>query len=918
MDSIFESLSEILLLNQKFSNIKNKEEIKYFCDKKVIKNIIILSSYKQKEINLKIIKYISMFISNSPNDDKDKNKFNFFNYICEKNYLNQLIINLNYNFEDKDDDYLSFYINFLKVINNKINSNNIKLIFNEKYNIFPLLDQNLLLLNNDDIMIRNSARNIFLSLIKLNYLPLIEYLCDIPRIVIFIILMRRIKSNILLMINLKNFDKNIFIEKTKELKDKIVEDLLFMQDILSINIYKINYIILNCFFTIVISYLLIKITSFSDNINNQNIKFEISKSINILGIIFKNVKNEHLKNTLCFLLFSKKVFIKINEYLTNKNNQESKEYKSENAKLLNLIYFNFNYCYSKIKFDDFIICNYSTNFLKSFRYIIKHSGINEKEIYSEIKEISNLLQLKDEKEDIQICKNYLNSKLFNYNNNFFIRIYNFHHFISKKTGINIGLYQEKENDSFLSLLYTNFLYIQNKEILSNNNYFQNNILRKEILKYFEDEIKGNNGTNKNAIFNLILFFIEIIYDKNISKNIITNIIKNNNKNILQENNVQINKDQLNITNLSKSKSLNYPKELLLPINKEYFLFINNEKINHKDLILDNNYFEKYIFLYDNEQSDLIINLIDFIFYPRFEMNNNDILLCFRLVECLFNESYLNIENLINHMKSLYLKALLEIKEILFINNNDLKNGIFKFSYSYFEKAFYLNKKSISEIISNYYSDLKLSSFVIIDNSSGVKEKTNLKNLFQKYISLHDLLNDNSYLFKNIKFPLKLIKEELHFEIGEKVDIDQLKLTKINTSLIKTNNDNKNNNMNSNGENLTMFIYNNCLFFALSPENVAKYDINAIDNEKLYLIKYKFCLRYINLIKEEANFTLFFIFDENEYKFNIYAKVENLVKFNKAVEILVNGINNSILLEFSSISSFINNQINEYYKNIDKK
>ena len=328
--------------------------------------------------------------------------------------------------------------------------------------------------------------------------------------------------------------------------------------------------------------------------------------------------------------------------------------------------------------------------------------------------------------------------------------------------------------------------------------------------------------------------------------------------------------------------------------------------------------KKIIFQNDNEQSDWIINIIDFIFYPRFELNNNDILLCFKLVECLFNESYLKNDKLINLMKSHYLKSLLEIKDILFNNNNDLKNGIFKFSYSYFEKAFYLNKKSISEIISNYYSDMKSSSFVIIDNSSNGNEKTFLKNLFQKYISLHDLLIKNSFLFKNIKFPLKLIREELHFEIGEKVDIDKYNLTKINTLLLKVNNENENTFNNSKEENLTMFIYNNYLFFALSPENVSKYDINAIDNEKLYLIKYMFCIRYINLIEDKGNNTLFFIFDASEYKFNIILKLKNLIIFNKAVEILVNGINNSILLEFSSISSFINNQINEYYKNIEKK
>ena len=284
LDSILESLSDTLL-NQKESNIKHAEEIKYFCEKKVIKNIIILSSYRQKEINLKIIKYISIFISNS-SLKSEKNKFNFFSHICENKYLNQLIINLNITTEEKDDDYLSYYINFLKVINNRINIENINLIFNTKNNIFPLLDQILFLLNNDDIMIRNSARNIILSLIKLNYVPLIEYLCDIPRIAIFIILMRKIKTNILLMINLKNIEKNIYVEKTKEFKEKIVEDLLFMQDILSINIYKINYIIINCFLSIVISFLFSKMISFSVNKNSPNINSEISKSINIFRIIF--------------------------------------------------------------------------------------------------------------------------------------------------------------------------------------------------------------------------------------------------------------------------------------------------------------------------------------------------------------------------------------------------------------------------------------------------------------------------------------------------------------------------------------------------------------------------------------------------------------------------------------------------------
>ena len=924
LDSIFESLSDILLVDKKDSYQKNIEEINYFCEKKVIKNIIILSNYKQKEINLKIIKYISIFISNSPVNN-DKNKFNFFNYICENKYLNKLIINLNYNFDEKDEDYLSYYINFLKVIANKINRENIKFIFNIQCNIFPLLDQILLLLNNDDIMIRNSARNIFLSFIKLNYSPLIEYLCDIPRIAIFIILMRRIKSNILLMINLKNSDKNIYIEKTKEFKEKIIEDLLFMQDILSINIYIINYIIINCFFSIILSNLFMKIVSFSNKKNNLDIKTEISKIMNVLRIIFKNIKNENIKNILCFLVFSKNIYSKINEYLTNKNFQENKNSKIENAKLLNLIYFNFNYCYSKMKFDEFVISNYSKSFLKSFRYIIKYSGLNENSIYIEIKEISNLLQLKDEKDDIQLCIGFLNDKLVNYNNNFIIRMYNFHSFISEKTGINCGIFHKENNESFLSLFYSNFVNIQKDETL-NSNYFQNNLLRTEILCFLENEIKGSNGGNKNIIFNIILLFIEIINDNSISNDLkkIMNILKNNNNQNLLEILIDkgIDKNKLDLSN-SDSNSIKYPDKLIEPINQLYSLIINEEKLEYSSLNFDKNFFGKICktnFLSSNiinENSELIINIIDFLFYPKFVLNNNDIILCFRLIESLFNEFYHKNEKLINYLNSLYLQTLLQIKEILFKNNNDIKNGIFKFSYSYFEKSFYLNQKSLTEIINKYYSDLKVSSFVIIENSVNSKEKETLKNLFQKFISLHDLLNINSYKFKDIDFPLKLIKEETNFKIGGKVDINEYNLKNIDVKFIKLNNDNKKN-YNSKEENLTMFIYNNYLFFALSPENVAKYDINSIDGEKNYLIRYMFCLRCIKSIKEIENFTLLFFLDENEYKFNIYVKLNNEILYNKLKKALLNGINNSIILEYSSISSFINNKIIEYSKISEKK
>ena len=368
------------------------------------------------------MKYLSILISNSSNNiSKDNNNFNFYYYLCNNGYINQIIIFLNHNNEEQDDDYLTFYINFLKSINNKINFDILKLIFHFEYNIFPLLDHTLILLNHEDIMIRTSARNIFLSLIKINYFPIIEYLCNLPRISIFIILIQKIKIYFLLLIKLKNNDQNFFIEKTKELKEKILEDFLFIQDIMSINIYKINYIIINCIFSILFIFLFSKIISFSNYINDVELKSEISKSINILKIILKNIKNENIKNIIFLLLFSDKIYSQINEYFNNFE-KENKDFKKENQRLLNLNTYIFNYNFSKLEFKDFIILNYSINFFKSINYI------NIYKIYTEFNEIYNIIK-ENNNVDAKTYIQLLDDKYIKNNEDYKIRMINYHNYI---------------------------------------------------------------------------------------------------------------------------------------------------------------------------------------------------------------------------------------------------------------------------------------------------------------------------------------------------------------------------------------------------------------------------------------------------------------------------------------------------------
>ena len=954
LDTALDSLSEILLLNKENNknqkNDNNDNDIKYFCEQKIIEQIISIIQYHNKDINLKIIKYLSIIISNSENlilKNDNLNKYNFFDYLCDKGYINQIIISLNNIQEEQDDDFLSYYINFLKTISNKINIDSLKFIFHQEYNIFPLLDNILLLLNNDDIMIRNSARNIFLALIKLNYIPLIEYLCDIPRITIFIFITQKIKTNALLMISLKNNDNKFYLEKTKELKEKIIEDLLFVQDILSIKIDKINYILINCLFSILFLYIFGKIISFSNNPNSTETKSEISKAINILRIILKNIKNECIKNIICFLIFSEKFYSKINKYLTNIDKCAKKEYNIENIRLLNLNYKSFNYNFSNLQFEDYIILNYSENFVKSFRYI-NNLYINQSEIKNEIKEIYSYIIKSNGNNDEENCINIFNSKYFNNKKQSIIKMYNYHYFISKRTGVNCGICHEENKDSFLYIIYNNFLLYKSDIIKNNiiNNYYQNNLLKKGILIFLGNEIENNN-TNINIILNIVLLLLKIIHDNDINLSLkkLMNIINKQTKNInsinkeIRNENINLNIDNNNDDDIYKP--LIYPESLPHPIKRVGFsnnnedndfkyLLINGEKVIYSKLYLDNNFFNEFSDTNNiniiNNNNEIIINIINFLFSNKFKINNNNIILCFNLIENLAyqsvelnnNQNSAQISDIINYY---YVNTLKQINDILFKNNNDLKNEIFKYSYSLFEECYNLYQKDIKEIINNYYAELQ-SSYIIIDSSQVSEEKTLLKNLFQKFIYLHDIKllinkfnnkNDNfsNLLFKNSPFPLKLIKNDC-FDVGGKIDLKKMGINNIKLLLIKNYNKDKNY-LNLIKEPLVMFVYNNYLFFSLSPENIGSYDINAIDDEELSFIKYKFALRDIILILDINKNQLFLKFKSNNSNNKILLKFENNKLFNNGKDLLVNGINNSTLLEYSSISSFINKYLGECYK-----
>ena len=130
-----------------------------FCELDFMSEFIKASKSKHIDILLQIIKAMSNLILSINN----KNSLYF---IFSKNFINKLITNDE--ISNTTEDFLSFYINFLKSLAQKIDSTTIQLFYQKEKQSFPLLENAMKLYNNDDSMIRNVVKNIFLKFAKLS------------------------------------------------------------------------------------------------------------------------------------------------------------------------------------------------------------------------------------------------------------------------------------------------------------------------------------------------------------------------------------------------------------------------------------------------------------------------------------------------------------------------------------------------------------------------------------------------------------------------------------------------------------------------------------------------------------------------------------------------------------------------------
>jgi len=127
-----------------------------FCENNFMNEFISLSNMNNRSMNLQIIKSFSVLILNMTNTTT-------LYYIFSNNFINQII---SHDYEKYDDEFVSYYVNFIKSLSLKIDTTTVQFFFHKQANSFPLLQSALKMYNHTDPMIKNVVRNIILTIMK--------------------------------------------------------------------------------------------------------------------------------------------------------------------------------------------------------------------------------------------------------------------------------------------------------------------------------------------------------------------------------------------------------------------------------------------------------------------------------------------------------------------------------------------------------------------------------------------------------------------------------------------------------------------------------------------------------------------------------------------------------------------------------
>ena len=843
---------------------KKKVQIYFdnFCELDFMQEFIRASKSKTMDILLQIIKSLSSLILTIT--DKA-----FLFYLFSNNFINNIITNDK--IIESSEDFLSFYINFLKSLSLKIDVTTIKLFFHPEKNSFPLLENALKLYNYEDSMIRNVVKNIFLRFANLSteYLPLKEFLMSLPIIKFFCFIACRLTDmtidlnefagyNILYKYNSQEFEFKY--EKLKALHDDLIDEILYVNDIFGINDSQITFVFLNTLFYYYICPLLLgsiynyKFFFFPNNRIKNDVKYLVSPEIAlyILTLFFSNVHNDSLLNILCILLFRKDINIEIiNKFINVQFNDTipifpfnySYKYKDQKYKEKNL-----TFCrYIAYNFNKNFICNLIMQKKKNVKYFELLLIINKFE-----KSFGESFEPSEHYNEIL---NDVNSKLFNFEKQI---IRDHHDIISKATGVQSGLSQNEYKQNFL-------YYLNNEKNMGQNPLRK--ILFEEIFKYnfeivnfglnvlfyslfynvFSDD---NTDMNKSLSRKMLYYECEISpYDFYVNKNIMNKTIiakeennkDNNINNIIDDNSINKNNNNNNNENeditistksdsideneikngtkneIKNEKYINDIETLMIFKTEKYELKYNDdENIYKKEFHIDNDFINNLINLLSHSHPYCPLQILLYIYnikYLTYPIN--------------INKNLKNIKPFLSEKQKI--KLLSTLIGFISIINNLIKNraGIKYISFESLENIYKLYNENYIFNTKSLITKYILTPFFIcipsvtVDIEDFPFKMNNNKFIFETfiigYLALYELIYGKKKYLQN-----QVSSTNLVYKVGDIINLEKINIHDKKISILKVLIKKKNK---DEFDEITLFVNNNSIIFGNEEKDEETGEIN---------------------------------------------------------------------------------------------
>jgi len=865
IDTICELINLVghfLVLGESQKNIEGWNIFDAFGELDFMSEFTKLSSYENYKINLEIINTFSFLMINI----KDKTSLY---YLFSGNCLNK-IISKDHN--QYDEEYISYYINFLKSLSLRLDETTIQLFYLENSHSFPLIENALEFYNHEDSMVRSVVRNIVLNVLKIKNPQIQNYFGKLPSIGYFSDLICHLRD---ICYKLNEGINNSNTNNIMYSFDDLVDETLFIDDLLNLNLTKINYILINnLFYYLILPVICGALCSNTDKISKN-------LSIFLLIFLFCNIKNEAFKNSLFSLIFFDKMTVDLKYFLVKIPEKINYSYKSnlENGK-------------SK-SFSQFISENYSQEFFVNLSkenniYYLKHyrkyNQLND--ILKKTKKITKKLGI-NKSEDIKIkaqiekiCMSFLNEKDLE-------EMSKYHKNLCISSGLNVGKYLIEEKGDYYNGCFMSYINQLFNQAISNDNFYSSQDFKKNKIKKGLFSLLDKRDEMTILLINILIFVVQS-KEINISKELLRYAgLENIQEKILVRGTIgfDYSKDGniVNKTDIFEIKNFNSSlKKVQTFFDKNNFNF-NNDYFKVNKIMTANlndcNLVEKLssIFLSNKDLLPLTFQLICY--------NINNICLGWN------NNIYITPkEEIINNVEAKYKLVLYSI--YFLINDNKKREKGYNFFKNQWSLYKDMNNNKIFELIKNSFIS---SYYILISNNNNIdecpemikynkeyNEDENFNNYLIMFMLLHDIkeLLFNSYKEKNDKIYKDLIKNhfpldysQLDFKIKVHYDIGEINEKDIYTKTIDFSfmNEDK-------YQRQELIIYREFIYFG------TKIKRNIVQ------INQKYALKYMILLENEENIIECIIINrENQEKIEIKIKFKNENIRNEALDYINNKI-----------------------------